>query len=388
MNYSKVYAFMIICVKIILKEGENMNIDLQQLLSSFLEDGCIIANKNYSLTKIGELGLDGFSHIFHSIKNFKLYKYCPNTIAADTKRNYSVENLINNTVYLQDFKNFDDSFDCAIDIDINKFTKLRFQKYCEYFELEFSEDDDLSMLAYKIRCFLYDYIKNNQLESFIDEFNDPIQKLTIQNFVANIKMEIEINHLEFNNALSATINKEYKAYINKFNLFKITCFSMSPYLNRMWSSGYGDNNRGFCIEYTIDINDEDKKELFENLYPVIYSHKRNDNLIFMKENDVILSKNGLWQYYFNGMLRKSYSWLDQMEWRLILPKKNVKKDNLVNFYKITKVYLGIKMPKEERKKIIDICKKFDIPYEGVVRKTDSFDIISCNGNCYNCAKNK
>ncbi|MDE7221803.1 MAG: DUF2971 domain-containing protein, partial [Ureaplasma sp.] len=192
----------------------------------------------------------------------------------------------------------------------------------------------------------------------------------------------------FNNALSVAINKEYKTYISKFNLFKITCFSMSPYINRMWSSSYGDNNRGFCIEYTIDFDDEDKRELFVNLYPVIYSHKRNDNLMFMKENDVILSKNGLWQYYYNGMLRKSFSWLDQMEWRLILPKKYVKKDNLVNFYKITKVYLGIKMPKEERRKIIDICKKFDIPYEGVVRKTDSYDIISCNGDCYNYVKNK
>ncbi len=383
MNSSKVYAFMIIYVKIMLKEGENMDIDLQQILVSFLENDCVIANKVYSLTEIGESGLDGFSEKFHSNSNFKLYKYCPNTIDSNTKRNYSIENLINNTVYMQDFKNFDDSFDCAIDIDINIFTKLRFQKYCEYFKLKFSEEDDLSMLAYKIRCFLYDYIKDNKLESFIDEITDPIQKLTIQNFVANIKVEIVNNHLEFNNALSVAINKEYKTYISKFNLFKITCFSMSPYINRMWSSSYGDNNRGFCIEYTIDFDDEDKRELFVNLYPVIYSHKRNDNLMFMKENDVILSKNGLWQYYYNGMLRKSFSWLDQMEWRLILPKKYVKKDNLVNFYKITKVYLGIKMPKEERRKIIDICKKFDIPYEGVVRKTDSYDIISCNGDCYN-----
>ncbi len=379
---------MIIYVKIILKEGENMDIDLQQLLSSFLEDGCIIANKIYSLKEIGESGLDGFSEKFHSKSNFKLYKYCPNTIDTNTKRNYSVENLINNTVYMQDSKIFDDSFDCAIDIDINIFTKLRFQKYCEYFKLEFSEDDDLSKLAYKIRCFLYDYFKDNKLESFIEEFTDPIQKLTIQNFIANIKVEIEVNHLEFNSALSEVINKEYNTYINRLNLFKITCFSMSPYINRMWSSNYGDNNRGFCIEYTIDIDDEDKRELFENLYPVIYSQKRSDNLIFMQENDVILSENGVWQYYYNGMLRKSFSWLDQMEWRLILPKKHIKKDNLVNFYKITKVYLGIKMPKEERGKIIDICKKFDIPYEGVVRKTDSFDIVSCKGDCYNCVKNK
>lgn len=365
-----------------------MDIDLQQLLSSFLEDGCIIANKIYSLKEIGESGLDGFSEKFHSKSNFKLYKYCPNTIDTNTKRNYSVENLINNTVYMQDSKIFDDSFDCAIDIDINIFTKLRFQKYCEYFKLEFSEDDDLSKLAYKIRCFLYDYFKDNKLESFIEEFTDPIQKLTIQNFIANIKVEIEVNHLEFNSALSEVINKEYNTYINRLNLFKITCFSMSPYINRMWSSNYGDNNRGFCIEYTIDIDDEDKRELFENLYPVIYSQKRSDNLIFMQENDVILSENGVWQYYYNGMLRKSFSWLDQMEWRLILPKKHIKKDNLVNFYKITKVYLGIKMPKEERGKIIDICKKFDIPYEGVVRKTDSFDIVSCKGDCYNCVKNK
>lgn len=72
----------------------------------------------------------------------------------------------------------------------------------------------------------------------------------------------------------------------------------------------------------------------------------------MDENDVALSKNGLWQYYFNGMLRKSFSWFDQMEWRLILPEIFIKENYLVKFYKITKVFLGINMPKTERKKLL------------------------------------
>lgn len=365
-----------------------MNVDLQQVLNSFLEDGCVVANKIYSLSKIGELGIDGFSQMFHSISKFKLYKYCPNTVDKDTNRNYSIENLINNTVYMQDFKKFDDSFDCAIDVDITKFTRLRLEKYCEYFRVDFSNEDDLSMLVYKIRCFLYEYIKDDKLETLIEEFKDPVQKLRIQVFIANIKVEICNNHLEFNDALSVVINKEYVDYINRLNKFKITCFSMSPYINRMWSSAYGDNNKGFCIEYTIDFDDVEKRDLFVNLFPVIYSQKRNDNLIFMVENDVTLSKNGLWQYYFNGMLRKSFSWFDQMEWRLILPEMFIKENNLVKFYKITKVFLGINMQKKERKKIINICKEYQIPYEGVIRKTDSFDIISCNGDCYICDKTK
>ena len=108
----------------------------------------------------------------------------------------------------------------------------------------------------------------------------------------------------------------------------------------------------------------------------------------MDENDVTLSKNGLWQYYYNGMLRKSFSWFDQMEWRLILPEIFIKENNLLKFYKITKVFLGINMSKTERKKIIDICKEYQIPYEVVIRKTDSFDIISCNGDCYICDKQR
>lgn len=84
-----------------------MNVDLQQVLNSFLEDGCVVANKIYSLSKIGELGIDVFSQMFHSISKFKLYKYCPNTVDKDTNRNYSIENLINNTVYMQDFKKFE-----------------------------------------------------------------------------------------------------------------------------------------------------------------------------------------------------------------------------------------------------------------------------------------
>lgn len=202
--------------------------------------------------------------MFHSISKFKLYKYCPNTVDKDTNRNYSIENLINNTVYMQDFKKFDDSFDCAIDVDITKFTRLRLEKYCEYFRVDFSNEDDLSMLVYKIRCFLYEYIKDDKLETLIEEFKNPVQKLRIQVFIANIKVEICNNHLEFNDALSVVINKEYVDYINRLNKFKITCFSMSPYINRMWSSAYGDNNKGFCIEYTIDFDDVEKRDLFVN----------------------------------------------------------------------------------------------------------------------------
>ena len=39
---------------------------------------------------------------------------------------------------------------------------------------------------------------------------------------------------------------------------------------------------------------------------------------------------------------------------------------------------------EERIKIVNYCRKHTIPYVGLVRDKDSFNLIECEGDCYLC----
>ena len=56
----------------------------------------------------------------------------------------------------------------------------------------------------------------------------------------------------------------------------------------------------------------------------------------------------------------------------------------VAFFPITKVFLGNRMNPENRKSIIEICHSRNIPYVGVTRNPDFFEMQDCNVLCENC----
>ena len=359
---------------------------IRNFLDELCESKCFIDGRDYNLDYIENMGFEKFRSEF--VKgNFKLYKYYPNVVRKEENgetRNYSIEALEHNTVYLNDAINFDDSFDCAVDIDAVKFDNLRLNKYCEYFGIDVSAiKNDNSILASKISDFLYSKLVDNKEQEIYDNIHDEIKRLRAENFVKNVMLEI-INCGNYPIALRNTLDKERHDFIESLSNFKIACFSKSPFLNRMWSSAYGDNNRGFCLEYSIDLsNVELIEDVYLNLFPVIYSQKRNDSSILCENCDENVNLETLWQLYFNGLLRKSLYWIDQQEWRLIMLDK-LMSQNPINFFKITKVYLGDKMPIEEKKHIIEICNKKKIDYICVVREPNSFNLIECKHKCNLC----
>ena len=119
---------------------------------------------------------------------------------------------------------------------------------------------------------------------------------------------------------------------------------------------------------------------------MIYCKRRPDMTNrLVRLQDTMITEEGLWDIYFHGALRKSIDWAFQNEWRLLLPMRfqNTSEYNL-EFYPITKVFLGNRMSIEERKKIIDICNKRNIPYIGVTRKPDIFEMQDCTIKCEDC----
>lgn len=55
----------------------------------------------------------------------------------------------------------------------------------------------------------------------------------------------------------------------------------------MWSD-YGNKNKGFCIEYQINIKDKKMyNDIFYNLFPIIYFQRKNDSNTLCEINDKI-----------------------------------------------------------------------------------------------------
>lgn len=56
------------------------------------------------------------------------------------------------------------------------------------------------------------------------------------------------------------------------------------------------------------------------------------------------------------------------------------------FYPITRVFLGMNMKNDQRREIIEICKRKGIPYVGVVRNNEKYQMMECGKLCEECIK--
>lgn len=87
--------------------------------------------------------------------------------------------------------------------------------------------------------------------------------------------------------------------------------------------------------------------------------------------------------YKYGVLVKSKSvWKMQDEWRSVLCDNMLADDYNCKFYPITRVYLGSNMQKDQRREIIEICKRKRIPYTGVVKSNEKYQMIEGYGCSY------
>lgn len=352
------------------------------------DDICFIDGKDYPLSIVEGMGYDNFSLMVHDFSFKSLFKYYPNSrkyVKEERKyRNYSMEALKNNTVFLQDAKFFDDCFDCAVDLEWNQFLSDRVHKYCDLFGVK-DKECTVNDSVYALSLKFYEMRTVEECIRSISFISDKAQRIYVENFLRRVFIGVSVDNLQWMPAIFDAIHKEYEGFQEILSKFRISCFSKSPYINRMWSSAYANNNQGFCIEYEIDMLTESGRRLYFNILPVIYSEQRSCFFDLCETCDMVPTIEDLWQMYFNGMLRKSVDWKDQEEWRLILCDGLIEQ-NPAPFFKIKKVYLGNKMPLKERKKIITYCRKNNIEYVGLKRQPDSYDLVECDGDCYDCLK--
>lgn len=359
----------------------NLIASIQQITPELASSYCIINGAIMKLDEIQNMGYDEFSLRSKINMPLRLYRYYPNTKFQDKetgkKVNYSIQALENNTVFLQTPTEYDDVYDSDINIDYPEYEHLRLIEYCRRCGIEVDNEQSTREIGdIFVKTLWGYYTANGNLDnSFIKTPNSQIEQLSNEVFKNRIIIELYNSH-DFGCAVSKALYEEYNDYIKDLKTkFRATCFATTPYSQLMWGGSYANCHNGFCIEYTVLPNDESYKEIYYNLFPMIYCKVRpNMTSRLVAAMDKEMTKEVLWDIYYHGALRKSIDWAFQNEWRLLLPlrSKNITDYN-VKFFPITKVYLGNRMDPENRAEIIDICNKKQIPYIGVKRNSAVFD---------------
>lgn len=380
--------------------------DIREILSAvsqvepkIVASFCIINGELMLLEEVQNMGYEEFLKRAKQYMPQKLYKYFPNTVKRDENGNigkdkngnpinYSLDSLKNNTVFMQTPSEFDDVYDSDIHIEYEDYVKLRLQEYCKRCKIKISEDWTKQELGNALLRRLIDQYKVEN--SFLGAFSksDSTEMERLSNDILCNRTEINIiKGLEPGIALGEAIREEYGLFCNQLKTtFRTTCFATTPYSQLMWGGAYANNHKGFCIEYTVLPNEKAYEEVFANLFPVVYCKVRPDmtkRLVNYKDKEPTVEN--LWDIYLHGALRKSIDWAYQNEWRLLLPLGRKKEtDYNTAFFPITKVYLGNRMDAEDRRTIISICKEKGIPYVGVKRSQEFFEMQDCEQLCENC----
>ena len=379
---------------------------LQRAIPQIAESCCIVNGAIMNLDEVQNMGYNEYSMRTKLNMPLKLYKYFPNrtTSLIDEKSekpiidektgetkivNYNIQSLRDNTVFMQSPSLFDDVYDSDISLDYNDYEKIRLLEYCKRCELNVCD----SMTTQELGNVLLQYIgetfnATGNLDSvFKSKPVSKIEELSNTCFLLKLKSEL-IKDGNWSTAIARVIISDFKEYSKHLqNTFRATCFATSPYSQLMWGGSYADCHRGFCVEYTILPNDPQYHNLYLNLFPMIYCKVRpNMTERLAKFENKELTKEILWDIYFHGALRKSIDWAFQNEWRLLLPMEQnlAVKDYCVPFFPITKVFLGNRMPQAARREIIDICHDRNIPYIGVTRNPNIFEMQECAIKCEDC----
>lgn len=373
----------------------NLIAQLRQVEPQFLKDCCIVNGNVWPLNQIENMSLEEYAaRTIYSLP-MKFYKYFPNVEKEEKDdagnkrfRNYSTMALESNEVFLSSPSAFDDVFDSEIYVSWEEFETFRIKTFARWSKCCFDENMSTEEIANIFLGHLNGIIQTDKdLETAFDmEGYGELEKLQAQGAILRLKIEITKNHLGV--ALRNIIIQEYDAFIKELQLkFRVACFTTTPVSQLMWGASYANEHKGFCLEYTVTL-DKEYEEIIHNIRPVVYCKTRRPvTQAILNAYNKNWDLSALRDLYLNGVLRKSIDWAYQNEWRLLLPPQEHGQSGFTKkFFPITKVYLGNRMPPKGRKEIIDICKRKGIPYVGVTRSPDLFEMQECNILCENCLR--
>lgn len=152
------------------------------------------------------------------------------------------------------------------------------------------------------------------------------------------------------------------------NLFLVGCLCTS-YKNRLMWSHYADSHKGFCIEY--DFSEPEVEILSKLPLPVFYSENRP--LVPWKAaiDNSVENMEEAYAEIMMGLLTKDKEWEYENEWRILI---GATEDSELVMPKVSCIYLGASIEKENRDKVIAIAKERNIPVKQMKVDRGAYDL--------------
>jgi len=220
---------------------------------------------------------------------------------------YSLDNLKNDTIWLNTPENFNDPFDSVFNLSeeyLKRSLNMRFlEKLIAYHGLKKAVSNRQLQLARE---------SSEPLETLAEcisksrkfNTNNPAQIISLQKPISRVS-----------SASSSLANGKWNEIQSWIQLMYTCSFSTVPDSILMWSH-YADNHKGICIEY--DLNGVGADHPFRKcIFPVIYSDKPYnlnpwiEKLVAEDTNEF----NPDWLVL--GLLHKYCKWRYEKEWRVV-----------------------------------------------------------------------
>lgn len=152
------------------------------------------------------------------------------------------------------------------------------------------------------------------------------------------------------------------------NLFLVGCLCTS-YKNRLMWSHYADSHKGFCIEY--DFSEPEDEVLSKLPLPVFYSENRP--LVPWKAaiDNSVENMEEAYAEIMMGLLTKDKEWEYENEWRILI---GATEDSEFKMPRVSCIYLGASIEKENRDKVIAIAKERNIPVKQMKVDRGAYDL--------------
>lgn len=152
------------------------------------------------------------------------------------------------------------------------------------------------------------------------------------------------------------------------NLFLVGCVCTS-YKNRLMWSHYADSHKGFCIEY--DFSEPEDEILSKLPLPVVYSEKRPSVPWKAAIDNSEENMEEAYAEIMMGLLTKDKEWEYENEWRILI---GATEDSELVMPKVSCIYLGASIEKENRDKVIAIAKERNIPVKQMKVDRGAYDL--------------
>lgn len=275
---------------------------------------------------------------------------------------YTLDMLENDYVYMTPAGMLDDPYDCLPDANLDgifepdhKTLSKEMMGYLVDIVFAHShskEIDKVEMLKLIDECTVGGVIKKEILEKRLDDFG----ALTLEQ--KDLFFNVMIG---FQNTMDAMASDEslkglYGLFLSAKEKVGICSLTTKRDNKPMWSL-YADLYKGYCVEYEIPM----KKEIIDNLCPVIYSDEIDNNIVkatvkFAIETTIRFVSDGKMKTnmgcFTELLCSKDKDWEYQDEWRII-GAAGLKARGLI----IKNIYLGFDVSPENESKIVECAKR-------------------------------